>query len=221
MGKLVDGTWQRGPLAAHKAGAFDRPDAVFRDRLGTAAHPIEEGRYHLYVAYACPWAHRTLITRALRGLTHAVSVTVVDPHLGEEGWEFRADDPDPFGGARYLYEVYTRSDAGYTGKVTVPVLWDKVTRSIVSNESREIMRMLDVDLAPLARDPAIATLPRACAPRSTRRSTRSIRCSTTACIAPASRSSSSRTIGRSPRCSPPSPTGMACSASSRGCVAIR
>jgi putative glutathione S-transferase len=127
---------------------------VFRNRVTAVA----TGRYHLYAARACPWAHRTLITRALRGLEHAVGLTIVDPHFGENGWPFRPEDPDPLGPSRFLREVYLRADAHYSGRVTVPVLWDRETRTIVNNESREIMRMLDVDFAPLAAAPLVATL---------------------------------------------------------------
>ena len=154
MGQLVDGEWRSGPLASGSGGGFDRPASAFRTR----AVVLEPGRYHLYVSLACPWAHRTLITRALRGLSHAISVTVVDPHMGEAGWPFRPEDPDPVGGAHHLSEVYTRSDPRYTGKASVPVLWDLRAGAIVNNESRDIMRMLDVDFAPLARDPVIASL---------------------------------------------------------------
>ncbi len=127
---------------------------MFRNRVTEVA----AGRYHLYVARACPWAHRTLITRSLRGLTDAISVTIVDPHMGEDGWPMRADDPDPIGNALHLREVYVRADPKYTGRVSVPVLWDRETNTIVNNESREIMRMFDVDFAPLSRSPLVATL---------------------------------------------------------------
>jgi glutathionyl-hydroquinone reductase len=156
MGQLVDGVWHPGWYAPSTTGTFERPRTVFRDRVAPA--DVVAGRYHLYVSRACPWAHRTLITRALRGLDHAVGVTVVDPHMGEDGWVFAADDPDPHGGARFLRDVYLRADPRYTGRVTVPVLWDTARGTIVNNESREVMRMLDVDFAPLARDPAIDTL---------------------------------------------------------------
>jgi len=154
MGQLVDGIWQPGWGAPTKSGTFDRPAAAFREK--TIA-PVA-GRYHLYVAYACPWAHRTLITRALRGLEHAVSVTVVDAKMGADGWAFRTEDPDPLGPSQFLRDVYLRAVPDLTGKVTVPVLWDRERNTIVNNESREVMRMLDVDLAPLARDPVVETL---------------------------------------------------------------
>ena len=154
MGQLVDGTWKTGDLAPTKDGAFARQATVFRGRITD----VEAGRYHLYVSRACPWAHRTLITRALRGLEHALGVTVVDPHMDENGWPFRTDDPDPFGPSTYLRDVYLRADAKYTGRVTVPVLWDTQRKTIVNNESREVMRILDVDFAPLSRDAVIETL---------------------------------------------------------------
>lgn len=131
-----------------------RPPTVFRDRPAA----IEPGRYHLYVAYACPWAHRTLITRSLRGLEQAISVSIVDPHMGDDGWAFRDADPDPIGGAKLLRDVYLRADPKYTGRVTVPVLWDRTTNTIVNNESRDVMRILDVDFAPLAQNPLEPTL---------------------------------------------------------------
>ena len=149
MGQLVDGRWHVGWYEPDARGEFRRPDTRFRDR----SVQVTAGRYHLYAAWACPWAHRTLITRALRGLTDAVSVTIVDPHMGDDGWKFRPDDPDPVGGARLLSEIYLRANGAYTGRVTVPILWDKEAKTIVNNESREVMRILDVDFAPLAKDP--------------------------------------------------------------------
>ena len=149
MGQLVDGIWRTGWYEPDAKGAFERPAARFRSRDVVA----EPGRYHLYVSYACPWAHRTLITRALRGLEAAISVTVVDPKMPDEGWRF-GDDPDPIGGAKLLQDVYLRADAKYTGRVTVPVLWDKRANTIVNNESREVMRMLDT--SPLATGETLA-----------------------------------------------------------------
>lgn len=154
MGQLVDGTWHTGWYEPDPRGAFQRPATRFRNHPPAAV----AGRYHLYAAWACPWAHRALITRSLRGLSHAISVTVVDPHMGDDGWVFRADDPDPIGGARFLREVYTRADHHYTGRVTVPVLWDREANTIVNNESREVMRSFDVELASLSRDAYVETL---------------------------------------------------------------
>jgi putative glutathione S-transferase len=149
MGQLVDGTWRDEWYEPDAHGAFQRPDTRFRNRPAE----IVAGRYHLYATWACPWAHRALITRSLRGLSSAISVTIVDPRMGPDGWSFRAGDPDPIGGAALLRDVYLRADPGYSGRVTVPVLWDRETATIVNNESRDVMRMFDVDFARLARDP--------------------------------------------------------------------
>ncbi|MFH6781117.1 MULTISPECIES: glutathione S-transferase family protein [Methylobacterium] len=156
MGLLVDGVWHdRWYDTKETGGRFVRKDAAFRNwvtRDGTAGpsgeggFPAEPGRYHLYVSLACPWAHRTLIVRALKGLEDAVSVSVVDPHMGHEGWVFGDSpgaSPDTVNGATRLYEVYRKADPHYTGRVTVPVLWDKARDTIVSNESAEIVRMLN------------------------------------------------------------------------------
>jgi putative glutathione S-transferase len=149
MGQLVDGVWQAGWYEPDAHGAFQRPATRFRDR----AAEIVAGRYHLYAAWACPWAHRALITRSLRGLSDAISVTIVDSHMGDDGWRFRPEDPDPIGGAALLREVYVRANPTYSGRVTVPVLWDRQAQTIVNNESRDVMRIFDVDFAELARDP--------------------------------------------------------------------
>jgi glutathionyl-hydroquinone reductase len=149
MGQLVDGIWHPGWYTPDPKGAFQRPPTRFRGRVPE----VTANRYHLYVSHACPWAHRTLITRALRGLEHAISVTSVDPRMPDDGWRFRDHEPDPHVGASFLREIYLAAEPRYTGRVTVPVLWDTHARTIVNNESREVMRMLDVDLAPLARDP--------------------------------------------------------------------
>jgi glutathionyl-hydroquinone reductase len=148
MGKLIDGQWSNEWYKADDKGHFVREETHFRGAVradGSSGFPAESGRYHLYVSLACPWAHRTLIARALKRLDSAISVSVVHPHMGENGWEF-AEFPGTVGdtlhGARYLYEVYTRAKADYSGRVTVPVLWDKQTESIVCNDSRLILRML-------------------------------------------------------------------------------
>jgi len=157
MGRLVDGVWHSGWAKPREAGSFERPATKFRRRItadGSSRLSAEPGRYHLFVSYACPWAHRTLIVRALRGLEDVIGVTVVDPKMGEDGWAFRAEDPDPVLGAKFLREIYLRADARYTGQVTVPVLWDEKTGAVVNNESREIMRMLDVEMGALAKNPA-------------------------------------------------------------------
>ena len=146
MGELVNGVWKSGWYDPDARGAFQRPKTKFRHQVttdGSTAFAAEPGRYHLYVSYACPWAHRTLITRALRGLEDAISVTVVDPKMSDDGWSFTTEEPDPIHGKPFLRDVYLAADAQYSGRVTVPVLWDKKTSTIVNNESREVMRILD------------------------------------------------------------------------------
>lgn len=149
MGKLIDGHWTNEWYKSSDKGEFVREETKFRGTVtadGSSGFRAEAGRYHLYVSLACPWAHRTLVTRALKGLEDVVSVSVVHPHMGDDGWEF-GEYPgaiaDPIHGARYLHEVYTHAKSDYTGRVTVPVLWDKQTGTIVCNESRLVMRMLD------------------------------------------------------------------------------
>ncbi|TDI55720.1 MAG: glutathione S-transferase family protein, partial [Alphaproteobacteria bacterium] len=137
------------------AGQFIREDAQFRNWItedgrpgptGTGGFKAERDRYHLYVSLACPWAHRTLIFRTLKGLEDIIGITVVHPHMVENGWEFEATADitnDVVNGFRYLYQVYTSANPEYSGRVTVPVLWDKKTKTIVNNESSEIIRIRD------------------------------------------------------------------------------
>jgi putative glutathione S-transferase len=156
MGLLVDGKWHdQWYDTASTGGRFVRSDAQFRNWItpdgsagptGTGGFRAEPGRYHLYVSLACPWAHRTLIFRALKGLQKMISVSVVNPYMGDHGWTF---DPapgvvaDPVGQAHYLYQVYQRAQEDYSGRVTVPVLWDLHRNTIVNNESSEIIRMFN------------------------------------------------------------------------------
>jgi putative glutathione S-transferase len=148
MGMLVQGVWQDA-VYENKAGEFIRNDSVFRDWVradGSSKFRAEAGRYHLYVALACPWAHRTLILRALKGLEDAVTVSVVDPYMDAAGWRFserRGCGPDSVNGAALLREVYLKAKPDFTGRVTVPVLWDRQTDTIVNNESSEIIRMFN------------------------------------------------------------------------------
>jgi len=159
MGLLVDGKWRdRWYDTGETEGRFVRQDSAFRDQVradGSTGFAPEAGRYHLYVSLACPWAHRTLIARKLLGLESAIGVSVVDPLMGEEGWTFGASEapgtvPDPIFGASRLYEIYLRADPTYTGRVTVPVLWDRERATLVNNESSEILRMLDQEFGALA-----------------------------------------------------------------------
>lgn len=154
MGQLIDGKWHDVwyDTKANK-GRFVREQAGFRDWVtvdgtagptGVGGFAAESGRYHLYVSHACPWAHRTLIMRSLKGLENHVSVSVVNYLMAEHGWTFDEAPGvvgDPECSASYLYQVYTASEPKYTGRATVPILWDKKQKCIVSNESSEILRM--------------------------------------------------------------------------------
>ena len=146
MGQMANGVWESGNSVPDKGGAFDRPQSHFRQWIaGGGPHPPEPGRYHLYVSLACPWAHRALIVRALKRLEGEISLSVTHWLMGEQGWTFEPGPgvvPDPYG-VHALHEVYRRADPHFTGRVTVPVLWDKQVGTIVSNESADIIRMLD------------------------------------------------------------------------------
>jgi putative glutathione S-transferase len=163
MGVLIDGIWrdEELPQETGRTGEFQRADSRFRDRItadGSSGFKAEAGRYHLYVCYGCPWAHRTLIFRALKKLEGAITVAYAIPALKEQGWTFESNPdfpdctPDDVNGFHYLYEAYTASDPRYTGKVTVPTLWDRKTKRIVNNESSEIIRMLNSGFAGIAGD---------------------------------------------------------------------
>lgn len=157
MGLLIDGEWKdKWYDTSETGGKFVRDQAKFRNWVtadgsagptGEGGYAAESGRYHLYVSYACPWAHRTLIFRAIKELDSHISVSVVHPEMLGEGWTFATDYPaatgDTLFGLEYLREVYTKVKPDMTGRVTVPVLFDKKTNTIVSNESAEIIRMLN------------------------------------------------------------------------------
>lgn len=156
MGLLVDGKWQdRWYDTESTGGRFQREESSFRNWVtpdgspgpdGQKGCPAEAGRYHLYVSYACPWAHRTLIFRALKGLESMIDISVVHWFMGEQGWSFKEGDgviPDKVNGASYLHEIYTKAKSDYTGRVTVPVLWDMQEGTLVNNESAEIIRMFN------------------------------------------------------------------------------
>lgn len=157
MGQLVDGVWNSEWYDTAKTGGrFERSVTSFRNWItpdgaagptGEGGFKAEAGRYHLYVSYACPWAHRTLIFRALKGLNDLIDVSVVHPDMLADGWTFATDFPGATGdqllGKTFLREVYTEADPKISGRVTVPILWDKHQGKIVSNESAEIIRMLN------------------------------------------------------------------------------
>lgn len=155
---LVNGTWTTDWQPVQKAdekGRFVRQVSSFRNWItpdgapgptGEGGFPAEAGRYRLYIAYICPWASRTLMARALKGLEEIIPVTVVNPALGVQGWEFGGYpgvEADPLHGAAYLHELYTRADPQVTGRATVPVLWDMTRDVMVNNESADILRMFD------------------------------------------------------------------------------
>ena len=156
MGLLVDGEWRDQWYDTKSTGGrFKRDISRFRNWVtadgragpsGASGFQAEAGRYHLYVSYACPWAHRTLIFRKIKGLEDHISVSVVHWYMAENGWTFADGDgvvPDPIHDADYMYQVYQAADSSYTGRVTVPVLWDKTKNTIVSNESADIIRMFN------------------------------------------------------------------------------
>jgi putative glutathione S-transferase len=148
MGQFVDGEWVKGWYKPAGDGSFRRPPTTFRDSI----EELEDDRYHLYVCYACPWAHRTLIARSVLGLQEKISVSYVDWYLDDDGWRFypqhEGASQDHLFGYDRLRHVYKRADDGYTGRVTVPVLWDRKKDGIVNNESREILRMFAAGLRP-------------------------------------------------------------------------
>ena len=156
MGLLVDGKWRDQWYDTKKSGGrFVRQDSAFRNWVtedgsagptGKDGFKAEPGRYHLYISHACPWAHRTMIFRKLKGLEDMISVSVVDHFMGDEGWWFSdtsGSTTDTVNGKTHLHQVYSLAKPDYTGRVTVPVLWDKRRQTIASNESSEIIRMLN------------------------------------------------------------------------------
>tara|TARA_B100000683_G_scaffold149426_1_gene144620 strand:- start:974 stop:1924 length:951 start_codon:yes stop_codon:yes gene_type:complete len=156
MGMLVEGKWtDKWYDTKSTGGRFKRKESTFRNWIradGSTDFEPESGRYHLYVSLACPWAHRTLIYRRLKGLEEHITISVVNPIMLENGWTFEEGEgviPDTVNGAEYLHQIYTAAEPGYTGRVTVPVLWDRSLRTIVSNESSEIIRMFDEEFGQL------------------------------------------------------------------------
>lgn len=156
MGLLVDGKWHDQWYDTSKTGGrFVRTEAQFRNWItpdgsagpsGQGGFKAEPGRYHLYVSLACPWAHRALVFRAIKGLEDMIGVSVVHPHMGQQGWAFTPGEgvvPDTVNQCGFMHELYTLNQSDYSGRVTVPVLWDKQRRCIVNNESSEIIRMFN------------------------------------------------------------------------------
>lgn len=160
MGLLIDGHWHdQWYDTESNDGHFVRESAGFRGWVAAgpdSAFTPEAGRYHLYVSLACPWAHRTLILRRLKGLERAIGLSIVDPYMGANGWQFSDADgaiPDTLYGLDYLYQLYQKAAPDYTGRVTTPTLWDTVHETVVSNESADIMRMFNSAFDELAEHP--------------------------------------------------------------------
>ena len=154
MGQLIDGVWYKDTLLkTAKDGEFKRKDSNIRNWIttdgsagssGDAGFKAESGRYHLYISHACPWAHRTAIFRKLKGLEDIISMSVTHWFMDDMGWSFKAGDgviADPINGAKYVHQLYQAADNKFSGRATVPILWDKDQKTIVSNESAEIIRV--------------------------------------------------------------------------------
>jgi putative glutathione S-transferase len=152
MGLLIEGEWREDARDGSRGGAYLRPESHFRQWVTAEGGPFPAaaGRYHLYVANACPWCHRTIAFRTLKRLENVVSLSAVEPLMLEGGWRFA--EPDPLTGARYVHELYQRADPRYTGRASVPVLWDKERGAIVNNESSDIIRMLNGAFAAFTSD---------------------------------------------------------------------
>ena len=150
MGLLVDGVWHTAWYDTKSSGGkFERSEAQFRNWISAdpnAEFPADKNRYHLYISHACPWANRTAIVRKLKGLEDVVSISAVEAYMGKDGWTFAADG-DPINHKAFAHEIYTLADPNYSGRVTVPILWDKQQKTVVSNESSEIIRMFNSEFA--------------------------------------------------------------------------
>jgi putative glutathione S-transferase len=158
LGILKDGKWLSEREQEDSEGKFIRPSTTFRSQItadGASGFKAEVGRYHLYISWACPWACRTAIMRQLKGLQEIIGMSVVAPEIHDSGWEFADESgciPDTVNDANYLWQIYFKADPNYSGRVTVPVLWDTQTNTIVNNESREIMRMFDTEFNDFAQN---------------------------------------------------------------------
>ncbi|MEL6441171.1 MAG: glutathione S-transferase family protein [Cyanobacteria bacterium J06621_8] len=149
LGQLVNGKWVKNWTERNETGEFKRMSTQFHQQVtedGSSSFKAESGRYHLYISLGCPWAHRTAILWRLKGLQDIVSLSIVDPIISDEGWQFTQKEgciEDTVNHAEYLREIYTLADSNYTGRVTVPVLWDKQNQTIVNNESLQIIKMFN------------------------------------------------------------------------------
>jgi putative glutathione S-transferase len=165
LGQLVNGQWTTEWTERDDTGEFKRMPTLFHDWItadGRSGFKAEPGRYHLYVSLGCPWAHRTVLLWQLKGLQSVVGLSIVDPVISEQGWRF-SDYPgsiaDSVNGAEYLWQIYAQADPHYTGRVTVPVIWDKQTETIVNNESRQIVRMFNGEFDAFAEHPEVDFYP--------------------------------------------------------------
>jgi putative glutathione S-transferase len=165
LGALVQGQWVKTWTERDDNGRFQRMPTVFHNWVtanGSSGFKAEPGRYHLYISLGCPWANRTALLWKLKGLENIIGLSIVDPVITENGWAFAEKPgciPDSVNGAQYLREIYVKADPQYTGRVTVPVLWDKQTGTIVNNESRQIIRMLNAEFNAYATHPELDFYP--------------------------------------------------------------
>ncbi|MGF1512185.1 MAG: glutathione S-transferase family protein [Elainellaceae cyanobacterium] len=158
LGRLINGKWTNQWTERDETGQFNRMPTQFHQRVtadGSSGFKTEPDRYHLYVSLGCPWAHRTVLLRLLKGLQEAIGLSIVDPVISEQGWRFSTGEgcPDELYQSDYLWQIYVRSNPNYTGRVTVPVLWDRQTQTIVNNESRQIIQMLNGEFNAFAAHP--------------------------------------------------------------------
>ena len=158
MGMLIEGKWHETATdTAGKDGSFARTAATFRDKItadGSSGHKAEAGRYHIFLAFGCPWCHRVMLFLALKKLEGVISTSYLNHATSTEGRGWKFDTPDPLTGANYAYEVYLKAVPNFTGRATVPIVWDKKTGKIVNNESSEIIRMLNREFAAFTDDRA-------------------------------------------------------------------
>ena len=146
LGRLVNGEWTAQWTERDDSGKFRRMPTQFHRWIGGGKFPAESGRYHLYVSLGCPWAHRTVLLRAQKGLEEAIGLSIVDPVISDQGWRFSGSPgciPDSLYQSEYLWQLYVKADPAYGGRVTVPVLWDAKTHTIVNNESRQIIQIFN------------------------------------------------------------------------------
>ena len=165
LGQLIDGKWSAEWTERDDGGEFKRMTTQFRSWVKadeSTAFVAEPGRYHLYISLGCPWAHRTALVWQLKGLQKVIGLSIVDPVISDQGWRFSDYPgciPDPNYGLDYLWQLYVKAQPNYSGRVTVPVLWDKKTKTIVNNESRQIIQMLNSEFDSWAAHPEVDFYP--------------------------------------------------------------